>query len=105
MVGFIESEECFYKMPNIKSAIKRMRQNEIRRTRNRQHRSQMRRVIKQFRCLLDDQKLEDARTFLPQVYSVIDQKAQKGIIHANAAARYKARLTKRLKESEAASGS
>jgi small subunit ribosomal protein S20 len=86
-------------MPNIKSAKKRMRQNEIRRARNRQRRSQMRTEIKKFRQLLSEQKTEEARELLKDVYAVIDRSAQKGIIHSNTAARYKSRLTKRLNES------
>lgn len=85
-------------MPNTKSAEKRMRQNEKRRMRNRQKRSQMRTEIKKFRQLLSEQKLEDARGILKQVYSIIDRTAQKGVIHANTAARYKSRLTKHLNE-------
>lgn len=83
-------------MPNIKSAIKRMKQNERRRLLNRSRRSQMRTMIKRFRGLVSENKLADARELLPQVYSIIDKKARQGVIHRNAAARYKARLTKHL---------
>ncbi|MEE8349583.1 MAG: 30S ribosomal protein S20 [Acidobacteriota bacterium] len=86
-------------MPNMKSAVKRMRQNEVRRDRNRQRRSQMRTEIKRFRQLLSEKKTDEARELLKAVYAVIDRSAQKGIIHSNAAARYKSRLTKRLNES------
>ncbi len=86
-------------MPNIESAEKRMRQNEVRRDRNRQRRSKMRTEIKQFQQLLSEQKTDEARELLKGVYAVIDRSAQKGVIHSNAAARYKSRLTKRLNES------
>jgi small subunit ribosomal protein S20 len=86
-------------MPNMKSAEKRMRQNEIRRSANRQRHSQMRTEIKKFQQLLSEQKTDEAREVLKDVYAVIDRSAQKGVIHANAAARYKSRLTKRLNES------
>ena len=86
-------------MPNMKSAEKRMRQNEIRRVANRQRRSQMRTEIKRFQQLLSEQKTDEAREALKGVYAVIDRSAQKGVIHSNAAARYKSRLTKRLNES------
>lgn len=89
-------------MPNIKSAIKRMRQNEIRKSRNRARRSEMRTAVKKFRRLLSEGKLEEARKTLPGVYSAIDKKARIGVIHANTAARYKARLTKHLNSLEAA---
>ena len=86
-------------MPNIESAEKRMRQNEVRRDRNRQRRSKMRTEIKKFQQLLSEQKTDEARELLKVVYAVIDRSAQKGVIHSNAAARYKSRLTKRLNES------
>ncbi|HSR68396.1 MAG TPA: 30S ribosomal protein S20 [Acidobacteriota bacterium] len=88
-------------MPNIKSAAKRMRQSRVRRMRNRIRRQQMRTAIKRFRQMLDDKQAAEAREFLPKVYSEIDKKARKGVIHKNAAARYKARLTKRLHQLEA----
>ncbi|HRR27041.1 MAG TPA: 30S ribosomal protein S20 [Acidobacteriota bacterium] len=93
-------------MANTKSALKRIRQNEIRRLRNRSRRSRMRTFIKKFRRMLEEKRLDEAKAFLPQVYAVIDRTAQKGTIHPNAAARYKSRLTQKLKaltaESESA---
>ena len=85
-------------MPNIKSAAKRMRQNEECRKINRVYRGQMRKQIKKFHQLIDGNDVEGAGSFLGEVYSVIDRTAQKGIIHANTAARYKSRLTKHLNE-------
>ena len=83
-------------MPNIKSAAKRRRQNEKRRLRNRGVRGRMRTQIKKFRQLLKEEKIEDARNMLQDLYSVIDKTVSKGVIHANTAARYKSRLTKHL---------
>ncbi len=88
-------------MPNIKSAAKRMKQSEDRRLRNRMRRSEMRSMIKQFRGLIASEKLDEARALLPSVYSAIDKRSRKGVIHANTAARYKSRLTKSLKEAAA----
>ncbi len=83
-------------MPNIKSAIKRMRQNEIRRMRNRSRLSEMRTAVKRFRRLVADGQLDEARAALPSVYSVIDRTARHGVIHRNTAARSKSRLSKHL---------
>jgi small subunit ribosomal protein S20 len=83
-------------MANIKSAIKRMRQNVKRRLANRQKMSRMRTEIKKFRRLLNEGQVDEARTLLPRVYAVIDRTAQKGVIHSNTASRYKARLTRTL---------
>ena len=86
-------------MPNVKSAEKRMRQNERRKNNNRRRRSEMRTEIKRFRQLVSDKKFDDARELLKEVYSVIDRTAQKGVIHSNTAARYKSRLASHLRES------
>ncbi len=86
-------------MPNVKSAEKRMRQNETRKGNNRRRRSEMRTEIKRFRQLLSDKKVDDARAVLKVVYAVIDRTAQHGVIHSNTAARYKSRLARHLNES------
>ncbi len=83
-------------MPNIQSAVKRMRQNEVRRMRNRSRLSEMRTAIKKFRRLVEGGQLDEARAALPSVYSVIDKTAQHGVIHRNTAARSKSRLSKHL---------
>ncbi len=83
-------------MPNIKSAAKKMRQSERRRLINRRNMSRMRTEVKKLRQLIAEKKLDEARQLLPAVYGVIDRAVQKSVIHRNAAARYKSRLTKRL---------
>ena len=83
-------------MANTRSALKQMRQSQKNRLRNRSRLSRMRTVIKQFRAQVEEGNLDDAKSMLPGVYSVIDKTAQKGIIQKNAAARYKARLTKKV---------
>jgi len=80
-------------MPNHKSAEKRVRQNEKRRVINRGHKSKVRTYIKKLRAALDSGNSGDVQTALPEVMSVIDKSVQKGVMHKNAAARYKSRLT------------
>jgi small subunit ribosomal protein S20 len=80
-------------MANHKSAIKRARQTERRNEVNRKNRSRLRTEIKQLRAAVDSGDREQAQTLLPKTISVIDKSIQKGVIHKNAAARYKARLT------------
>ena len=79
-------------MANIKSAIKRNRQNEVRRSRNRSFRSEMRTLVKTAR---DSGRAEDTNAAIKK----IDRAAAKGIIHANKAAREKSRLQKSLNNS------
>ncbi len=85
-------------MPTHKSAWKRMRQNEVRRLRNKARRSYLRRVIKSFRSIEDAGK---AKEEFPRVVSVIDKAARKGIIHHRKAARMKSRLSRKLVEAGA----
>jgi small subunit ribosomal protein S20 len=86
-------------MPNHKSAEKRMRQNEKRRTINRGHRSTLRTGIKKLRAALEGGDASNVQALLPGTISLIDKAVQKGALHKNAAARYKSRLTVRANES------
>ena len=85
-------------MPNHKSAEKRVRQNEKRRVLNRGNRSKVRTYIKKMRAALDSGKSEEIQSVLPEAISVIDKAVQKGVMHKNAAARYKSRLTLRANQ-------
>jgi small subunit ribosomal protein S20 len=85
-------------MPNHKSAEKRMRQNEKRRTINRGHRTKVRTYIKKLRSALESGKTDEINRALPETIAVIDKSVQKGVLHANAAARYKSRLTVRANQ-------
>ncbi len=84
-------------MPNHKSAEKRVRQSEKRRVINRSNRTKVRTYIKKLRAALDT-KGGDVQTVLPETISVIDKAVQKGVMHKNAAARYKSRLTVRANQ-------
>jgi small subunit ribosomal protein S20 len=85
-------------MPNHKSAEKRVRQSEKRRVINRGNRTKVRTYIKKLRTALDSGKSDDVQTVLPEAISVIDKAVQKGVMHKNAAARYKSRLTVRANQ-------
>jgi len=86
-------------MPNHKSAEKRVRQNEKRREVNRGNRSRLRTGIKRLRAALESGDAGSAQTLLPETVSLIDKAVQKGVLHRNAAARYKSRLTVRAGQS------
>ena len=86
-------------MPNHKSAEKRVRQNEKRRDINRSNRTRLRTSIKKLRALLaGNPSTEEATAMLPRTISTIDKAVQKGVLHRNAAARYKSRLTTRVNQ-------
>ena len=80
-------------MANSKQAEKRIRQSLIRRDRNRAALSRLRKSIKGLRTAADTDPAK-ARELLPATLSLIDVTARKGIIHRNAAARRKSRLTR-----------
>ncbi len=81
-------------MPHHKDAIKRMRQNAEKRTRNRHYRSTMRTRIKKVRQAIDAGDHAAASGALPEAVSVIQALAQKKVIHPRQANRRVARLTK-----------
>jgi small subunit ribosomal protein S20 len=80
-------------MPNHKSAEKRMRQNEKRRDVNRSNRGRLRTSIRKLRTALTAGDATSAQELLSATVSTIDKAVQKGVLHRNAAARYKSRLT------------
>ena len=90
-------------MANIKSQIKRNRQNEKRRMRNRVFRGQARTAVKRVRAALAGSDLQAAQAALIQAVRALDKAAEKGVIHKNNAARRKSRLMKRLAALTAAS--
>ncbi|MGB9856667.1 MAG: 30S ribosomal protein S20 [Dictyoglomaceae bacterium] len=85
-------------MANTKSAIKRIKISERNRIRNRIRLGRIKFYTKKFLCLLEENKIDEAKKLLPEVISVIDKAAQKGTLHKNTAARKKSRLMKLLNE-------
>ncbi len=81
-------------MANTKSAEKRTRQSISRNARNRSQRSRMRGAVKTLRAAVDAGDKAKAEELLGSTISLVDATAQKGVIHRNAAARTKSRLTR-----------
>lgn len=80
-------------MPQIKSAIKRVKTNEKARNLNAGQKAAMRTAVKKFEAA-HSAKADDAQSLYTQAIRSIDMAASKGLIHANKAARDKSRLTK-----------
>jgi small subunit ribosomal protein S20 len=78
------------------SALKAHKQSLKNREHNRQFRSRLRSALKSIRSAVDGNDLTAAKTALKQTISLIDRMASKGIIHRNAAGRYKSRLSTRI---------
>ena len=88
-------------MPNHKSAEKRVRQNEKRRDNNRSNTGRLRTSIKKLRAALSTGDANTVQEMLPATISTIDKAVQKGVLHRNAAARYKSRLTSHVNQQAA----
>ncbi len=80
-------------MANTRQALKRARRDAKRRLRNRYHLSRMRTYIKKLRKMVEAGQLEEAQKLLPQVVSIIQHTASKGVIHKNEAGRRVSRIT------------
>jgi len=79
-----------------KSAMKRARQNIVRRRRNRSVRTRVKNVIKQVRLAIKEGSKEAARAALAKAIPVIDKAAGKGVIHKRTASRKISRLTRQV---------
>ena len=78
------------------SALKAHRQSLKNRAHNRQFRARLRGALKDIRAAITGNDLKAAKDALKETVSLIDKMASKGIIHRNAAGRYKSRLSKRI---------
>ena len=83
-------------MANIKSQIKRNRQNERARVRNLADRSRLKTLSRRFREAVDAGDREKAQTALKEVSRAYDKAAAAGVVHPNNAANHKAKLAKAL---------
>ena len=83
-------------MANIKSQIKRNKQNEKRRLRNRQYVGRARTYVKKARLAMEQGEVESAREMTEMAISALDKAESKGCLHKNNVARRKSRLIQRL---------
>jgi len=83
-------------LANIKSQIKRNRQNEKRRVQNRVYRGRARTFVAKARVAIENETPEAAQAAVVEAISQLDKAAEKGVLHKNNAARRKSRLMKRL---------
>ena len=84
-------------MPNSAGAKKRLRQNKVRRLRNRATKSNVRGLVKQVRTAIESGDVEASNKAFQVATKGLDQAAAKNVIHANLAARTKSRLSKAIK--------
>lgn len=82
-----------------KSAKKALRQSLRRRARNIQKKKKIKSLIKEVKSLAAQNKIEEAKKFLPRVYKILDKAAKTGLIKKNTASRRKSRITKLITKS------
>ena len=83
-------------MANIKSQIKRNKQNEAARVRNKSVKSSLRTAVRQFREAADAGDQEKITQTMRSALTKLDKAASKGVIHKNQAANRKSAIAKRL---------
>ena len=83
-------------MANIKSQIKRNKQNEKARQRNKAVKSSLKTAVRSFRDAADSGDADKASEALRAAYVKLDKAAGKGVIHKNQAANRKSALAKRV---------
>jgi len=81
-------------LANHKSAIKRARQNELRRLRNKSVKTRIKTIVKDVRSSAGEISDEDMSAKISTVQSAFDKAAKKGVVHRRTAARKVSRLTK-----------
>jgi small subunit ribosomal protein S20 len=86
-------EESLDFMPKHKSAEKRDRQNARRNAINTANRTRLRSQMKKLRTMIASGNASQAQALLPKTISLLDKAVQDGVLHQNAAARHKSRLT------------
>ncbi|OPX38888.1 MAG: 30S ribosomal protein S20 [Deltaproteobacteria bacterium] len=85
-------------MANHKSALKRARQSEIRRLRNKGYKTRVKNIVKEVQRAAEANAPEEAQAAFVKAVSTIQKTASKGVIHRNTAARKISRLARRVNQ-------
>ena len=85
-------------MASHKSALKRAKQDEVKRIRNKSYKTKVKKAIKEVRTAVADNSAEQSKQSLVKAVSIIQKTASKGIIHKNQAARKISRLTRQVNQ-------
>ncbi len=83
-------------MANHKSALKRARQNEVKRIRNKSYKTRVKKAVKEVRTAVDSNSVEQAQENLVKAVSIIQKTASKGVIHKRQASRKISRLARQV---------
>lgn len=83
-------------MPITKSAKKALRQNKRRAIRNVKKKRKIKDLIKEVKKLISENKVQEAKKLLPEIYKSLDKAAKTKVIKKNTASRKKSRITKAI---------
>jgi small subunit ribosomal protein S20 len=84
-------------MANTVSSLKRVRQTKRKTAVNRLRKTRLRHQVRAMRRLIEKKDAAAAQALIPKTFSLIDRSAKWGIIKDNTAARYKSRISLRVK--------
>ena len=85
-------------MATHKSALKRAKQDEVKRVRNKSYKTKVKKAIKEVKTAVADKSAEQGKQNLVKAVSIIQKTASKGIIHKNQAARKISSLTRQVNQ-------
>ncbi len=85
-------------MANHKSALKRARQNEVQRVRNKSNKTKVKKAIRDVRTAMENKSAEQAQESFRTAVSVLQQTVSKGVIHSNQASRKISRLARQVNQ-------
>lgn len=91
-------------MANHKSALKRAKQNEIKRVANKSYKTRVKKAVKEVRAAVASNSEPEARESLKKAVSIIQKTSSKGVIHKNQASRKISRLELQVNKLAAVEG-
>ena len=91
-------------MANHKSALKRARQNEVKRINNKGYKTRVKKAIKEVRTAISDNSVDQAKKSFVKTVSVVQKAVSKGVIHRNQASRKISRLATQINQLTASKG-
>ena len=83
-------------MPNIKSAIRRVRKTQLQTLKNRTRKSKYKSAVKQMLMYIESGKINEAKKFLPKFHSQLMRVAKTGVINKKTVSRKISRVTKKI---------
>jgi len=90
-------------LANHKSTLKRAKQNEFKRIRNKGNKTKVKNAIKEVRTAVANNSAEQSRQSIVKAVSIIQKTTSKGIIHKNQASKKISRLTRQVNQLNAQS--